>query len=102
MRPQEHGNHTDTRCLIMDNGLEFVADDKMEVCVSHYDTKAIQVATHTDELVKTDKTHIRVDYKDSGIGSRSCGPEIHERYRLREKDIHFSFSIKKGKAKYRR
>lgn len=41
------------------------------------------------ELEKSDGTHIRVDYKVSGIGSNSCGPALDEKYRLCEKDISF-------------
>ena len=50
-------------------------------------------AAHTDVLRKED-TIIRVDYKDSGIGSASCGPELLEKYRLKEKRIeNFTFYI---------
>jgi beta-galactosidase len=51
-------------------------------------------AMHTDELVEED-TIIRIDYKNSGIGSNSCGPELLEKYRLNEKRIeNFSFRVK--------
>ena len=53
-------------------------------------------AEHTDELVKDGKTHLRIDYKVSGIGSNSCGPELEKQYRLDEKEIRFSFSICKA------
>lgn len=93
VRPQEHGNHTQTRQLIMEDGLIFTADQSMDIHVSHYTADAIQKATHTDELVKSDRTFVRIDYKDSGIGSKSCGPELLEKYRLDEKEIHFGFTI---------
>ena len=73
--------------------LEFSADTEMEICVSHYDAAALQAANHTDELKKSDATHVRIDYKDSGIGSKSCGPELQEKDRLSEKEIHFGFMI---------
>lgn len=53
----------------------------------------VQKAEHTDELVKSNATHVRIDYKNSGIGSKSCGPELQEKYRLSEKEIHFGFTI---------
>lgn len=93
VRPQEHGNHTNTRQLEIAGGLKFIADTQMDICVSHYHTNVIQEATHTDELVKSDVTYLRIDYKDSGIGSKSCGPELAEKYRLSEKEIHFGFTI---------
>jgi len=51
-------------------------------------------AEHTDELVKDGKTHLRIDYKVSGIGSNSCGPQLEKAYRLAEKEIAFGFCVK--------
>lgn len=39
------------------------------------------------------RNHLRIDYKVSGIGSNSSGPELKEQYRLCEKDIDFSFTV---------
>ncbi len=91
--PQEHGNHTDTKYLKIKNGLMFEAET-MDINVSHYTTKMLMDATHQDELIKDDCTNIRIDYKNSGIGSNSCGPQLLEKYRLSEKEIHFEFFIK--------
>lgn len=91
VRPQEHGNHTAVKWLRIGD-LEFAAAD-MEVCVSRYSTAALTKAEHTDELHADGKTHLRIDYKVSGIGSHSCGPELEPRYRLSEKEIKFQYSI---------
>ena len=93
VRPQEHGNHTEVKMLQIGK-LEFVAADKMEINVSKYSTAALYKAEHTDELVADGKTHLRIDYKVSGVGSNSCGPELEEEYRLAEKEIKFGFTIK--------
>ena len=53
-------------------------------------------ATHTDELQKTDKTYVRIDYKNSGLGSNSCGPGLPEKFQLNEKEINFKFTISKN------
>lgn len=50
-------------------------------------------AMHTDELVENDSIVVRIDYKNSGIGSNSCGPKLLDEYRLNEKEITFEFSI---------
>jgi len=92
VRPQEHGNHTAVKWLRIGD-LEFEADD-MEICVSRYPTAALTKAEHTDELVADGNTHLRIDYKVSGIGSHSCGPELEERYQLNEKHIKFQYSMK--------
>ena len=49
---------------------------------------------HQNELKKDKNTIIRIDYKNSGIGSASCGPELLDKYKLSEKDIHFEFYIR--------
>ena len=51
-------------------------------------------AEHTDELKADGKIHLRIDYKNSGIGSGSCGPLTQEKYQLNEKEIDFEFSVK--------
>lgn len=93
VRPQEHGNHTRTKQLCFTGGMAFLADTEMDICVSHYDIPSLAAASHTNELVKSNATHVRIDYKDSGIGSAACGPSLMERYRLSEKEIHFGFTI---------
>ncbi|MBE6727390.1 MAG: glycoside hydrolase family 2 [Ruminococcaceae bacterium] len=93
VRPQEHGNHVDVKQLKFENGLQISAKDKMEICVLSHGYDIIANATHTNELVKDGQTHLRIDYKSSGIGSASCGPDLQEKYQLNEKDIHFSVLI---------
>jgi len=78
----------------MAGGLQFEADDVFEMQVSAYSTEALTRATHIDELEKNGTVNVRIDYKDSGLGSNSCGPELLEKYRLKEKTIKFSFFVK--------
>jgi len=96
IRPQEHGNHTEVQELNI-GGLTFVGAPTFECNVSLYSTAALTAAEHTDELIPDGHTHLRLDYKNSGIGSASCGPKLEERYRLKEKQIDFSLVMKKVK-----
>lgn len=91
--PQEHGNHYKTKLLKMDGGLTFATDDTFEFSVSEFTAEALTDAMHTDELIKNGKTNIRIDYKVSGIGSGSCGPQLMEKYQLNEKEFIFTFYI---------
>lgn len=91
--PQEHGNHSNCRVLEMADSLSFVAKKKFEINVSKFDSKAITEAKHIDELKENGCTNVRIDYKNSGIGSNSCGPQLLEKYRLDEKEIHFEFYV---------
>ncbi len=92
VRPQEHGNHTASKMLKIGK-LRFEAEKDFEINVSRYSTAALTRAEHTDELVADGYTHVRVDYKVSGLGSNSCGPDLEKTYRLDEKQIHFAFTI---------
>lgn len=93
VRPQEHGNHNHVKMLRIGK-LEFSCPDGFDANVSKYSTSVLYKAEHTDELFTDGKTHLRIDYKDSGIGSNSCGPELNEAYRLKEKEIHFEFTLR--------
>lgn len=95
--PQEHGNHTNVKYLKVFNekgsGLEFFSEQGFECNVSHYSSEQLTRAMHNHELESGKNTIVRVDYKVSGIGSHSCGPELIEKYRFNEKEFRFSFGI---------
>ena len=93
VRPQEHGNHYDTRYLSI-GGMEFTSNGKFECNVSNYTGLQLEKAAHTDELVSDGLVHLRVDYKVSGIGSGSCGAQLTAPYQLNENEITFEFDIK--------
>ena len=99
MRPQEHGNHYGVRELTIKNAFTVRSSQAFEAAVSRYSTGQIYRAAHTDELGESAHTYLRVDYKDSGLGSQSCGPELPEAYRLSEKAIHFAFSLEPAEQK---
>ena len=96
VRPQEHGNHYNVKKLEI-GGLTVSAGTPFECNVSRYSTAALEKAAHTDELVADGKIHLRLDYKVSGLGSNSCGPELDPKYRVSDKDIHFALTIAPSK-----
>ncbi|MBR5507871.1 MAG: hypothetical protein IKV88_07490 [Clostridia bacterium] len=92
--PQEHGNHCDAKILDINDSLKFKSDGCFEFNVSHFSAEGLMKASHIDELEKENATIVRIDYKNSGVGSHSCGPEMKEEYRLSEKKIeNFEFVI---------
>jgi len=91
--PQECGNHTNCKKVNINSSLTFEATDVFEFKASPYSPIDIENATHIDELNKRGDTYVRIDYKNSGIGSNSCGPQLLEKYRIQEKDIAFKFQI---------
>lgn len=92
VRPQEHGNHTDVRLLEIGR-LRIESENAFECNVSQFSTTALDRAEHMDELIGDGKTHLRLDYKVSGIGSNSCGPELQPQYRLSEKELVFHIAV---------
>ena len=73
--------------------LIFETDNCFEFGVSKYSAIDLYRAKHTDELKADGKTHLRIDYKVSGIGSNSCGPNLNEKYIFDDKKVSFGFAI---------
>lgn len=94
IKPQEHGNHYNTKSLKI-GGFEFISQKGFEFAVSEYSIDELTNKAHSWELEKNGVSNVRIDYKVSGIGSDSCGPDLLEKYRLDDEKIHFSFSIRK-------
>jgi len=92
--PQEHGTHINAKVLNIENKIEFVSDAPFEFNVSKYSIEQLYKAMHTDEIGKSYATHVRIDYKNSGVGSNSCGPELEPEFRFNEKKVNFSFAFK--------
>jgi len=68
-------------------------DKPMSLSVSNYSSHDIEKAMHPHELNKLDTTIVHLDYKNTGIGSNSCGPELVKKYRFDEREFEFSVSI---------
>jgi beta-galactosidase len=95
--PQENSSHylTEEATVksIAGHGLHFASPDTFTFRASHYSTKALTEAAHDYELVRSEETFVYVDYKQSGIGSNSCGPELYEEDRFNEKTFSFTFTV---------
>ena len=59
--------------------------------VSHYTQENLLSTRHNFELVPDRFTTLCVDYKQSGVGSMSCGPQLLPEYQLAE--AHVSFTV---------
>lgn len=96
--PQEHGNHTNVKCLTVTNGsggsLSVLSADKIEFSASHFTAHDLENAAHSFELTPRKETALRIDYKVSGIGSNSCGPELLPKYQFNEKEFEYMYQIK--------
>lgn len=92
IKPQEHGNHYNTKYLKL-GSFEFISEAGFEVNVSEYSTEELTKKAHNFELEKSENVNVRIDYKVSGIGSGSCGPQLAEQYKMNDEKIHFEFSV---------
>ena len=96
LRPQENSAHYGCRwaaaTATVGHGILFAADS-FSLSASHYSPKALTRCPHDYELVPEKETTLIIDYRNAGIGSNSCGPELDAEYRIDEKNISFSFSF---------
>lgn len=97
IRPQEHGNHTNAKRITVEEGgnaLTVRAAAQFEFSASHFIAADLENAAHSFELTPRKETVLRIDYKVSGIGSNSCGPELLPKYRFDEKEFEYIYQIK--------
>ena len=97
--PQENGYHTEVRFLeVKDNdgsGLIFAnCQGNFSFNIHDYTVQALEDATHQEEIVYSETSHLNLDGFLSGTGSGSCGPYTLEKYRvLCDDELSFSFEI---------
>lgn len=97
--PQENGNHSDTNLINVltsnKNLLTFTNDVPFNFSVKQTTITALDEAQHSTDLNKmNDKFLIMIDYRQNGIGSRSCGPEPLDKYLLKMETYTFGIDIK--------
>lgn len=96
IKPQEHGNHYNTKYLNLGDYI-FESAQGFEFNVSNYSKEELETKMHNYELKKDEFTNVRIDYKVSGIGSGSCGPQLMEKYQMNDTKIKFNFTIRSSK-----
>ena len=100
VRPQENGSHYNTKWAQVystaGDGLTFAGD--IHLTVSPYGDKKLTETKHEYELCKDGLTYVKICYKQSGIGSNSCGPALAEEYRFNETEFEFGFTVAPGVA----
>ena len=94
IKPQEHGNHYNTKLLEI-GGYKFISKDGFEFNVSKFSTEELTNKAHNFELVPDELTNIRIDCKVSGLGSASCGPLLDAKYPAKDAHFHYAFTITK-------
>lgn len=99
--PQENGSHFDAAFVKVcgkSGGLFVTAGEGFSFNASEYTVQELSDCKHNFELKKSGKVILHVDYRQSGIGSNSCGPELAKEYRLEEEFFGFTTEIRFTKA----
>ncbi len=101
IRPQENGAHFGSRFVSVSSSwgeaLTVYSNSPFSFNVSHYTAETLEKTKHHYELSPMKETQLIIDYKQSGVGSNSCGPELLEEYRFDEKEFSFKFSLNFGR-----
>jgi beta-galactosidase len=100
IRPQENGSHFGTEYLRISNGddrIEISSENGFSFNASHYTQEELGNKKHNFELIESGYTVLCLDYKQNGIGSASCGPDLKEPYQFKEREFVFQGRILFGR-----
>lgn len=97
-RPQGMANREDTRWLKItdeeNNGIQIVADGKLNFTTLHYTDQDLAKAEHLYQLKPRKETVLSIDYEQLGIGNASCGPISLPQYYIPFSPATISFTIR--------
>ncbi|MCG8410776.1 MAG: DUF4981 domain-containing protein [Bacteroidales bacterium] len=103
VRPQENGNKTDVRWLVLSdkngNGLMFIGDTLLNINAQQFDKKLLErynssAPRHGNEIKKGDVISLNIDYQQMGVGGdNTWGARTHKQYTLPAKKYSYSYSI---------
>lgn len=97
VRPQENGSRWHVKYLNVGAeegpGLQVIPGaEPFSFNASRYTQETLRHTAHNYELVPSGSTVLCLDYRQAGIGSNSCGPDLLEKYQLKEEK--FTFSVR--------
>lgn len=97
--PQENGNKTDVRWLMLSTkegaGLQDTSDSLLGINVQNYSLHALSESKLSHELNRGNNTYIYVDMKQMDVsGDIRWGPRVHPEYLLTAKKYQYSFWLK--------
>lgn len=96
IKPQENGSHYGCEALTVTGALGSISvfgKETFSFNTSHYTQEELTNKAHNYELDECGCTVLCLDYRQTGIGSNSCGPALQEQYRLDEKQFRFEVTV---------
>jgi beta-galactosidase len=99
VRPQETGNKTDVRWLVLTNkkgaGLLAVGMPLLSASAWPFTMEDLEKAEHIHELPRRETITVNLDYKQMGVGGDdSWGARTHPEYTLPAKDYSYKFRLR--------
>lgn len=92
LKPQENGSHYG--CYYIKNeSIHIESKQPFSFNLSPYTQEELTYKKHNYELECSGYDILCIDYKMSGIGSNSCGPNLKPQYRLQENHISFNIVV---------
>lgn len=94
--PQENGHREEVRWFGIRDGektLLYTMERPLGLNLSNYTDETIEKAAHSSELEQAENVIIHLDYRQSGLGSNSCGEEQVEKYKVKREDFVMAFRI---------
>lgn len=96
IRPQENGSRGDCDYLQIkgpERTIRVASEKPFSFNVSEYTQEELTQKRHNFELVPCGDVVLNLDYKQTAIGSNSCGPAPMEKYTFHEKEFTFAGHI---------
>jgi beta-galactosidase len=96
--PQEHGHRGDARAIALTDedgsGLGIEGRPTIGFTASHLTAADLYAARHTCDLEPRPEVYLSLDHAQRGLGTASCGPDTHPRYRLTERVYRFAYVLR--------
>ncbi|MEH7112321.1 glycoside hydrolase family 2 TIM barrel-domain containing protein [Neobacillus niacini] len=95
--PQENGSRCDTSFLALTKGEQSILFNFKEIrdfTIHDYETSALEEASHRGKIKKSPFNVLTIDYRQSGLGSNSCGEEQLPAYRVGVEDFEIQLEIR--------
>lgn len=94
--PQENGHREDVKWLALGDGgknLLCKMEAPLGINISNCTDEALEEAKHPWQIKRADDVILHLDYKQSGLGSNSCGEEQIEEYKVKRQDFTMAFTL---------
>ena len=96
IRPQENGSHADCDYVTLageNQSFTVVSAKEFSFQASPYLQEELAEKRHNFELERAGCTVLCVDYRQNGLASCSCGPDVSREYRFDQEEFHFGLKL---------